>query len=397
MVFWRNQRMDIGLSTVFCLLWMGIVTCGQILWSEYAKSEQFELFIVWDDSISTSFGHFHGRCLCHRCKKVNAPFRISNEFNCVQLIFIFRCVNQLSSNKSEQLLLSTALLSNFGLLIIDHIHFQYNGILFGILLLSISFMLEERFLCSAFFFAILLNMKHIFVYISPVYIVYLLKVYCWQSESIPKALKNLMNLAIITTGVTAISFGPFCANILQVKNKGINNRKDLLSLTDWFLILLQVLSRLFPFKRGLCHAYWAPNFWALYNMIDKIASIVLKMKPSTSSNTGGLVQEYEHQYLPVVRPIATFVLTFVAILPCVLKIAFSSHSRWVDFTSIDCTNSYQDLIELFQSNSKIWLYTWNCYLRTFFIYVWMACSWKSHTIGFHSIEVCSFNSNEYMY
>lgn len=56
----------------------------------------------------------------------------------------------------------------------------------------------------------------------------------------------------------------------------------------------QVIRRMFPFGRGLCHAYWAPNFWVFYIVMDKVLSFVLRrlgfdIQMPTASFTGGLV------------------------------------------------------------------------------------------------------------
>jgi len=209
------------------------------------------------------------------------------------------------------------LMSNFGLFVIDQIHFQYNGFLFGVLLLSISCLMEESFLLGGFWFAVLLNLKHIYVYVAPAYFIYLLRSYCFTSRSKSIALRNFSPVRLIRLGalvifVFCLSFGPF---IHQIE---------------------QVVSRLFPFKRGLCHAYWAPNFWAGYNMADKILSIVLKhfgyldSSFKVASMTGGLVQDIEHAVLPSVPPLATFLLTFASMVPAMVKLWLSPYS-FVDF------------------------------------------------------------------
>lgn len=83
--------------------------------------------------------------------------------------------------------------------------------------------------------------------------------------------------------------------------------------------MLKVFSRLFPFKRGLVHAYWAPNFWALYIGADKILTVLWKkfgliLMNKRATMTGGLVQEDTLAVLPTPTPIITFLLTILTIM-----------------------------------------------------------------------------------
>ncbi|KAL0629736.1 putative dolichyl pyrophosphate Glc1Man9GlcNAc2 alpha-1,3-glucosyltransferase [Plecturocebus cupreus] len=197
--------------------------------------------------------------------------------------------------EKPKFILSVLLLWNFG----PDIHFQYNGFLFGLMLLSIARLFQKRHMEGAFLFAVLLHFKHIYLYVAPAYDGSIR----WNSFSFVR----VISLGLVVFLVSALSLGPFLA---------LNQ-------------LPQVFSQLFPFKRGLCHAYWAPNFWALYNALDKVLSVIgLKLKfldPNKipkASMTSGLVQQFQHTVLPSVTPLATLICTLIAILPSIFCLWF---------------------------------------------------------------------------
>ncbi|KAI8049596.1 glycosyl transferase [Syncephalis plumigaleata] len=214
------------------------------------------------------------------------------------------------NTKQERIVMAASVFLNLMMLLnsIDlHIHFQYNGFLYGILVMSIVEMIKNRPLHSATWFAILLNFKHIFLYLAPAYFIYLLRAYCfphgWSYDRLRQGVMRTATLGGLVIGITLISFGPF----LVMGQLG------------------QVISRLFPFKRGLCHAYWAPNFWALYSFIDRFllaaSKYVLRRDiVAPASMTRGLVGDTSYGILPDILPWHTFALTLLFQLPALVSL-----------------------------------------------------------------------------
>ncbi|RKP24795.1 glycosyl transferase, partial [Syncephalis pseudoplumigaleata] len=210
-------------------------------------------------------------------------------------------------SRQERTIMAAGIFLNVGLFIVDHIHFQYNGCLYGMLLMSIVEAVKNRPLRAAAWFAILLNFKHIFLYLAPAYFVYLLRAYCfphgWSRTWLHRGLARTATLGGIVVGITLLSFGPFIA----------------------MGQLGQVMSRLFPFKRGLCHAYWAPNFWALYSFADRLSLAVAKSVlrrdiAVPAAMTRGLVGDTSYGLLPDIKPWHTFALTLLFQLPALVSL-----------------------------------------------------------------------------
>lgn len=237
------------------------------------------------------------------------------------------------TDKRRAFVVACSLVLSPGLLIIDHIHFQYNGFLFGLLVLMINNARLENHLMVGFWFSVLLCFKHIFLYLAPAVFVYLLFGYCLNTELLYAGKishrvirwKNSFRLAFTVIAVFTVAFGPFV----------------------WYGVMPQLLARLFPFSRGLTHAYWAPNIWAIYSAVDRVClqiyfripvsrsifQYIFQFDPSNllnketlKSSTRGLVGDSEYLILPEIKPQLTFFLALfyqiMALIPLILQPTF---------------------------------------------------------------------------
>jgi alpha-1,3-glucosyltransferase len=103
---------------------------------------------------------------------------------CLLFYAIIQLSTLLTVAKGKRAFLVALAFANPNLIIVDHIHFQYNGFLYGIQLLSVCAIFKNQWTWAAVYFAAVLNFKHIFLYQAPAYFIYLLKAVCFDDSSI---------------------------------------------------------------------------------------------------------------------------------------------------------------------------------------------------------------------
>lgn len=93
---------------------------------------------------------------------------------------LIHSINNGNDQKSEsrRLFMFMLVAFNCGLYIVDHIHFQYNGILIGILIMCLEFSYKDNYVLLTLAFVSLIMMKHLFIYFAPILGLYVLSKYC---------------------------------------------------------------------------------------------------------------------------------------------------------------------------------------------------------------------------
>eukprot|EP00984_Skeletonema_dohrnii_P021311 scaffold10619_cov172-Skeletonema_dohrnii-CCMP3373.AAC.2 len=263
----------------------------------------------------------------------------------------------LRDNNRPRKLTFLLIVTNPGLIMLDHVHFQYNGMMLGILLCSIACTIngtnhtmendttdqlgEEKSetktcqshqlweLGGAATFAALLAMKHLYLTLAPLYLCYLLRHHCFIVKK-EISYKNYNNrkekhqgemkfcfswkrFAILAV-VTLVCFvGPFIPFLMRSNPIGQ---------------LEQMLKRLFPFGRGLVHDYWAANIWALYLFASRVATVAFRRIP-IPDDIRSLVQPFIP--FPEPTPGLVAIILLLGLVPTIIyawKVGTSSLKRW---------------------------------------------------------------------
>ncbi|MCJ1474273.1 Glucosyltransferase-like protein [Lambiella insularis] len=197
------------------------------------------------------------------------------------VLFIRRLSKIYGINTWESSVALTAVLMQPASMLVDHAHFQYNNVMLGFVLASMSSVLVNQYLWSCVFFVAALCFKQMALYFAPAMFAYLLGICLAPRLNVLR----LTSVALVTTLSFAVAFAPLLLGSLYETIKDPQLVSSLeppallkslgmpLNKQSWFypliLELTQSIHRIFPFARGIFEDKVA-NFWCCLHTVHKL-------------------------------------------------------------------------------------------------------------------------------
>lgn len=207
------------------------------------------------------------------------------------IIFNRKLAQQRGVSKWESSIALTSMLMQPATILIDHAHFQYNTVMLGFVVASMSSLLSDRYMWACVFFVSALSFKQMALYYAPAIFAYLIGV-CL----VPKLhIGRFIGIAIVTMLSFALIFAPFILGSLYDNYIGISPPLDIADrevnplfyqilpyigsnsyLCSLILQLTQSIHRIFPFARGLFEDKVA-NVWCVIHTLHKLNTYPLPL------------------------------------------------------------------------------------------------------------------------
>lgn len=189
--------------------------------------------------------------------------------------FISLMGKKMNLGRMDQIVIAFIIISQPGLILIDHGHFQFNSVMLGLFLFSLIDLIKGNLVLASIWFIGSILFKQMSLYYAPFIFFYILSKLFTASASTKKTNKfkklfktlktfHIINLILISLTIfitVLVILSPFILSPI------FNNEISIIP-----TLVKQIVIRMFPFQRGLFEDKVA-NFWCTTNLVIKYSKI----------------------------------------------------------------------------------------------------------------------------
>lgn len=150
------------------------------------------------------------------------------------------------------------------LVLVDHGHFQYNSVMLGLFLYSVTDLIKGNLMLASVWFVSSILFKQMALYYSPFIFVYILSRLFTPKRTVAATLKSFSFGKLLAVGCTVVLSAVVMMIPFIIGASGVSATVSLIA---------QILVRMFPFERGLFEDKVA-NFWCSTNLLIKYNQVL---------------------------------------------------------------------------------------------------------------------------